>query len=123
MLPQWNALLPEHDGPSRCYEDSQLFVNYSAKACDYRLIIGLNEIESRKNSIHLMPNPVVDYFQIKTDGTVIEAAKIYDVRGKLVKNLTSIKNKIDVSFLENGIYFVQLITDHGLISNKIVVSK
>ncbi len=122
MLPRGTLSL-YHDGPLRCYQDSNVNINYTTKACDQRLIVGISDLELAERSIQLVPSPVSEFFNIKTEGVRINSIKIYDMRGSLVQTIPNGKSLVDISSLDNGIYLVQLETMFGLISKKIIVSK
>jgi len=49
-------------------------------------------------------------------------AKIYSSEGKLVQSnyLFGLNQKIDVSYLENGIYIIKFETNEGMLSKKFI---
>jgi hypothetical protein len=57
-----------------------------------------------KVNFSVYPNPTVDFLNI--DGVEIVNVKIYNTNGQLVKQSTN--NKIDVSTLSKGTYFVEV---------------
>lgn len=70
------------------------------------------------NSISIFPNPTGKELRIKNAKLRIESIDIYDAFGKLVysqkpKASSQPSAAIDLSTLENGIYFVRLKTDRG----------
>ncbi|MBB6372187.1 T9SS type A sorting domain-containing protein [Chryseobacterium shigense] len=71
--------------------------------------------------IQIYPNPVTDYFSVKSKGNYrIETVKIFDASGKLIKNIASINDRINVSDLSSGIYFVRIKTEKGEHLGKII---
>ena len=67
-----------------------------------------NNISDLNNKLNIYPNPAKNFVQISTENNDI--IYIYDIRAKLVKqiNNTNSRNiRIDISNLENGIYFVK----------------
>lgn len=83
---------------------------------------------SRKFDIMIYPNPVYDYFSLKIkneDNSLLNKTevKIFSTTGKLVKSL-KIKSqieKINVSHLPSGVYFVRILNENNEgISLKIV---
>ena len=62
------------------------------------------QIENRETSF--FPNPVKDIMQIK--GEIYAPIKILDANGQLVLEQSFVDNKIDLSQLVNGYYFVEL---------------
>lgn len=62
---------------------------------------------SEISSIELYPNPVIETLNIKglTESGLVQ---IYDISGKLVLNTSTAMNRIDISRLPSGIYFLTL---------------
>jgi hypothetical protein len=70
--------------------------------------IEANELQQ----IRVYPNPVSDFIYL--DG--IEETKsinIYSVNGQLIKSIERIDQKIDVSDLKDGLYFISVLTTKG----------
>ena len=70
--------------------------------------------------INIYPNPTsgklfIDYNEQKN----IETIKIFDNRGALVSEYKN-THQIDLSFLSNGIYFIQCYASSSIITNKII---
>ncbi|KMQ58708.1 hypothetical protein ACM46_22070 [Chryseobacterium angstadtii] len=77
--------------------------------------------KNTRPDIQIYPNPVTDYFSVKTKGDYkIETVKIFDASGKLIKNLASPTDKINVSDMSSGIYFIRIKTDKGEHLGKII---
>ncbi|MEI6696669.1 MAG: T9SS type A sorting domain-containing protein [Bacteroidota bacterium] len=83
--------------------------------------LGIAEANSNL-SVEIYPNPVQDVLIINTNLQSYHL-KIMDALGKLVigKTLHTYENKIDVSNLKTGLYFVQLTDASNTITKKIVV--
>ena len=75
-----------------------------------------------RNNLVLFPNPTKGIFNIKTNQK-IEKAKIYDISGKIIQNLFPLNSKIDVSKLEDGIYFIEILSDGKIQRKKFVLKK
>ena len=83
------------------------------------ITLGVNEFTN--DSIILLPNPVSTILTIENNFTSqIESIKIYDVLGKLVLEESNPSSHLDVSNLDSGLLFVQLATDNGIITKKII---
>jgi hypothetical protein len=80
--------------------------------------VSINE-QATIHSLSIYPNPVNSQLTINFD-TKIGTIVILDIMGKTVKIITSSSNTIDVSDLTNGIYFLQLQTDKGLVSTRFI---
>uniref|UniRef100_UPI0030D9A836 T9SS type A sorting domain-containing protein n=1 Tax=uncultured Winogradskyella sp. TaxID=395353 RepID=UPI0030D9A836 len=58
--------------------------------------------------IKLFPNPAIDYLNIKRNNTTNLDYQIMDILGKPIGSGTMISNKINISLLKSGIYFLSL---------------
>jgi len=77
---------------------------------------GINKI-SNNNTIKIYPNPAQN--KITIDATDVVEIKLVDVLGK---QITSTKtNDVDVSNLNDGVYFIQVQTKQGTTTQKIIV--
>ena len=77
-----------------------------------------NKNKNKNNTFQILPNPARDYLEIKTNQN--GRCQIIDISGKiLIEKDISNSNKIDVSDLSNGIYFINM---NG-ITKKLVVQK
>ena len=92
------------------------------------LLLGLNDF-SIENKIILYPNPVSDILQIKTSlGVELKEVTIYSIQGKkllVTSDLSSgtsseREEKINLSSLSQGVYFVIIRTKEGNFTKKIV---
>ena len=75
------------------------------------------------NSVNLYPNPAKEYVDIRVDGEVnVTMMEVYDVYGKLVNTVNVVDNptRIDVSALADGMYFVRVTTEAGVVTKSFV---
>ena len=85
---------------------------------------GIYETE-QTSSLNLYPNPVQDKLYIETQAlTQTLTIEIYDVYGR-VQNLRNsetqkLRNSIDVTDLNSGVYFVKVRTENGNIVKRII---
>ncbi|PIF44192.1 putative secreted protein (Por secretion system target) [Chryseobacterium sp. 52] len=71
--------------------------------------------------IQIYPNPVTDYFSVRSKGNdKIQTVKIFDASGKLIRNITNTADKINISDISSGIYFIRIKTDKGEHLGKII---
>jgi len=86
--------------------------------------VGINEIESYKNKIKLMPNPARDELRIMSDELRIKNIEVCDVLNNvvLVEGAEAIEKniKINVSNFAKGVYFVKVFSDKGIAVKKFV---
>lgn len=126
-----NIDLPPYNGLSYFairYKNSNASSNWLTVHFDDISISGntgsLNDILS--NGINIYPNPVYNELHINTHQLFINSIKIVDNSGRIYFN-TKINTydhiKLDVSKLNNGLYFINIDTKNGLVSKKIIVQK
>ena len=72
----------------------------------------------------MYPNPASDYIGISSDEN-IEKILISNTFGQLVYELEiqSNSSRIDVSFLENGLYLISIFSDKGVVTEKFIINK
>ena len=68
--------------------------------------------------IAIYPNPTKGFLVIDTD-YLIEKVRIFNVHGNVVESQMK-ENAIDFSNVSNGIYFIEIHTDKGLIRKKFI---
>jgi hypothetical protein len=76
-----------------------------------------------ENSVVLFPNPAREYVDIRIDGDVnVTNMEIFDVYGKLINTVNVIDNptRINVNGLADGMYFVRVTTDKGMVTKTFV---
>ena len=77
-----------------------------------QLAVGLSDLELLSASILVYPNPTKDFVNILTDKFQIKTLVLTDINGKIIKEKTD--SKMDLSDLENGMYFLTVTTNEGL---------
>ena len=79
-------------------------------------------IENDDMTVSVYPNPAHDYIHIETMcASSVQHVDLYNVTGQLI--ISSTETEINVSELESGIYFVNILTENGLSTKKIYVSR
>jgi hypothetical protein len=76
-----------------------------------------------ENSVNLYPNPAKEYVDIRVDGDLnVTMMEVYDVYGKLINTVNVVENptRINVSNLANGMYFVRVTTEAGMVTKTFV---
>jgi hypothetical protein len=76
-----------------------------------------------ENNVTLFPNPAREYVDIRIDGDVnVTNMEVFDVYGKLINTVNVIDNptRINVNGLANGMYFVRVTTDKGMVTKTFV---
>jgi hypothetical protein len=91
---------------------------------DYKLRV-LIEIEPKpalselENNIKLFPNPVSDYLNIQSE-VPVESISIYDLKGRVVKEVKQPGTGVDLSDLSVGYYMLKVTTKQGSAMQKFV---
>ena len=76
-----------------------------------------------ENNVTLFPNPAKEYVDIRVDGDLnVTAMEVYDVYGKLINTVNVIDNptRINVNGLADGMYFVRVTTEAGVVTKTFV---
>ncbi|MCP4054311.1 MAG: T9SS type A sorting domain-containing protein [Mesoflavibacter sp.] len=85
--------------------------------------LSINDVNTFDYTIY--PNPAIDFVNIKTGGgnnNSIDRIEIYDATGKFVKVYNEIQNnRISISQLEEGIYFLKFYSRTSINTEKIII--
>ena len=74
------------------------------------------------SKVKLFPNPAKDYITVLTNNVQISSVEMYSVLGKKVLSTkTLINNRLNVSNLSNGIYFMKINAESGSTTKKIII--
>jgi alpha-tubulin suppressor-like RCC1 family protein len=84
--------------------------------------LGINEYTNELNNIKIYPNPTKDIINVEIDDTKIQFIKILDLSGRIMKteNLEVNKAKINIQDLPNAIYLMQVKTEIGTKTVKVI---
>ena len=75
-------------------------------------VLGINNFLKLHDNVSFYPNPTSSFINIKTSNTVIiEKTIIYNTIGKQI--FESLNKQINLTKLNNGIYFIKVITNQG----------
>ena len=85
--------------------------------------VGINE--NGQSLITIFPNPTTDFININLNNTIATQAVIYDVYGKKINEeaLTETDNRINVSELANGVYFIKIFNEGQIVSTTKFIKK
>ncbi len=88
-------------------------------------VTSLGNIETEKIHTTIYPNPSngIIYFTTKYENINNNIVKVFDINGRNIDNRKILGNKIDLSFLKNGIYFLEIILLDDIIRQKIIITK
>ena len=96
-------------------------------ACVDDLRTGVSSVESNME-LKLYPNPANDILYLKYNKDAVSnpgglKIEILTISGRVVKNRENIADNIDISYLDEGIYFINIITEEGSFHRKFVKIK
>ena len=99
-------------GPFRCYSDNSGFA-YTVDPetpCDF--IVAITTICPIDPEVRLFPNPTTQFLNISAPSSIYESSEfvIFNSFGEIVKTgkINSYPNKVDVTQLSSGVYFLKL---------------
>jgi hypothetical protein len=95
------------------------------------LCTGIIELGSNNASFNVYPNPTVDNVTLKMNGSknLDVTIEVFDVSGKLVMKQNSSftkdkpENKLNISTLANGIYYLKVVSKQGSSQNLKIVKE
>ena len=91
------------------------------------MVVGLDEIISQEDeNAWLYPNPAHTYFMIGNES--IKADKgatliIYNMFGAVVKQLTGLHHKVDISHLATGMYIIRIVSEGKAYNEKLLINR
>lgn len=90
-------------------------------------VVTVNLVSSSQSiedvNLEIFPNPASAELNLKSTNTNIESVTVINLTGQILyvdKNVNSNLSKIDISSLAEGIYLIQVQTDKGLTTKKLV---
>ncbi|WP_242203227.1 DUF7619 domain-containing protein [Aestuariivivens insulae] len=90
----------------------------STEIVDNSLGIGGKELI---DSFRIYPNPTNDIIYLSSkNGTIIEKVEVYSISGKLLFQNKEITNKVDLKCFPKGMYFLNIVSDKGSVTKKII---
>jgi hypothetical protein len=85
-------------------------------------VVGLKEQQHTKAILKVYPNPVQEQLYLEFIlNARITSIQLYDLQGKVVQSFNQKVNSISVNGLKNGIYFLKVISENGVSTEKVVV--
>jgi hypothetical protein len=89
----------------------------------YVMTLSTMGIDETSAGFNIYPNPVHDKLYIETEAE-IEEVVVYDVYGRIqnlrISETQRLRNSIDVTDLNSGVYFIQIKTEEGNIVKRII---
>ena len=104
-------------GGSSIIENNAVGCNSIAEV-EAACLLSVSEVDLY-TSISLYPNPVSEIIQIQaSEGITIQKMTLFSILGQLLESTS--EKSINVSSLSEGIYLLEITTDQGILSKKIV---
>jgi hypothetical protein len=75
------------------------------------------------DDIKVYPNPAKDILFIENSGLLINKIQFFNILGQNAYEVNYPSNSMDISNLENGVYFLNILTNKGILSHKLVKGK
>lgn len=86
--------------------------------------VGLEKQQLQPTLLNVYPNPVQDQLHLTfTPNNRITLIQLVDLQGKVVLTKNRQVNAISVSHLKNGIYFLRVVGENGVSTEKVVIGK
>lgn len=99
-------------------------INFQHDSLKQNNVNNKDEIINFSEKIILFPNPSSDKFEVKISNNSLKCTEIiiYNVIGKTIKRIPFNNNSItiDISSLEKGMYFVNILTEKGCFTKKFI---
>ena len=73
-------------------------------------------VDFNSNKIKVFPNPTKGLIHFSQE---VLNATVYDIQGRVILNVTNV-DKLDISFQNNGVYFIQIKSDKVISTHKII---
>ena len=85
-------------------------------------LLSTNNIKKNENNIEIFPNPTSDEINIEYNpiNVKIKSINLIDENGKLIKSIKSDFEKLRLQNISQGTYFLNFITEKGVITKKII---
>ncbi|MFT5668341.1 MAG: hypothetical protein ACI9DK_002544 [Vicingaceae bacterium] len=74
-------------------------------------------------NVAIRPNPASTYVELNLNGLGAKEIELLDVKGRLIKTFMNVENRLDISEIESGIYFLKVYLNKGFVSKKLMVAK
>jgi hypothetical protein len=109
----------EVDDPA--YSNSNLNWNKDVTAVYSEDCENLNANDFNSSDIEFFPNPATDALYIVSNDLIIKTIKVYTVLGKTITSyIMSDDNRLDISGLPAGIYFLEVIGENGSLAKRFI---
>jgi len=118
--PAANLVLPYETNLPFKVEAENIVSSQKSSQYYYSLLVetGVNNV-SHPVAVSIYPNPAKDILNVQSDQR-INTVEIFDVLGKLSASYVSLFDRIDISGLIKGVYFVKINSTGGFTALKLI---
>jgi hypothetical protein len=105
-------------------DNRTLGTNPQAGVVTVNLNTSTEDLEQTNYDLAIFPNPAKHNAEIQVQGAVIENISIYNAMGQVVQELNglnTVSQQLDLSDLSAGLYLIQVQTDKGIKTERLVV--
>lgn len=108
--------------PANTVTSTIVFDNYISRASATSDLLGVEDALDTKLNVQLFPNPTADFVNVTSSTDLINAIQIMDINGRIVKSIkaNTLEVNTDVSDLAPGMYLMNVATDNGAITKKLI---
>ena len=101
-------------------EATQFCINQAARTSQSEIPVTTRSTTQKIVPGLVYPNPVKDYLNISTSRESTGNVKITSASGALIRNIKIEKQRVDVSSLPTGVYFISIETEKAVIVKKFI---
>jgi len=102
------------------YQESSMIIDYVRIYQENPLNIE-NTINSQNaKAVKIYPNPVKNEINLTSKEPIVKL-KLYDFQGKLILEKSNNTDRIDVSSLNSGVYFIEAVTNNKKSLQKVII--
>jgi hypothetical protein len=109
-------------GTANAVASTTMFDNYVSRTSATDTLLGITD-DSQNAEFSIFPNPSHDFVTISSTNNTFHLVKVTDMNGRVVKSFdfsNTNQNTIDISNLTSGMYLVNVISDKGSFTQKIM---
>jgi hypothetical protein len=115
----------------KCVDDNCATTCFDAM-CDLRTTLyggdpgtAIGKVKSERSQLSIYPNPAHDILNVEVDPMLHTNITVYDLTGKAVldSRVDGSVKQLDISHLQNGVYFVKAYGEGGSSLQKLIISK
>ena len=115
---------PDYQASFTQYMDSIVsFTSYRIESVINDLLTGINDKGNLDINVSIYPNPAKGFVFIENKGShQFTEIGIYNIAGKLVKNITGLEeNKVNIADLNSGMYYIKMKVNGGEKVHKLII--